>query len=152
MLEFCCHSGVELHLADWVRTQRGVLNHLSWGLMAWPGWSPHDVILYWARACVCAGVWVRFSVSLCVHGLCLCGSVYVYMCVCIVMSVLMYTSTRVCATEQVYAHLSVCVCVCSRLLPPTGWSFTFRTGRRDRRLPGCARSLGTVRLAMPGIH
>lgn len=74
-------------------------------------------------------------------------------------------SVSLCALEQVYEHLikdyvcvcacaraPVCVCVCSRLLPPTGWSFTFRTGRRDRRLPGCARSLGTVRLAVPGIH
>lgn len=61
-------------------------------------------------------------------------------------------SACVCMQSGLCTQLYVYVCVCSLLLPPTGWSFTFRTGRRDRRLPGCARSLSTVRLAMPGIH
>lgn len=29
VLELCCHSGVELHLADGATAQRGALNHLS---------------------------------------------------------------------------------------------------------------------------
>lgn len=138
-LQLCCHSVVELHLADGARTQRGSFesSRLRPRGLAWlePSWC--DSVVSQARVCARearAGVCTsqrapRIPVPP--------GSLY-----------------RLCVRvrSELCARLYVYVCVCSRLLPPTGWSFTFRTGRRDRRLPGCARSLGTVRLSMPGIH
>lgn len=102
--------------------------------LAWlePSWCDTTTMMSQAWVCFC-GEWVFVSVlcmCVCVHAL-----IRVLLCS-------WTTCTLVCA----------CACDCSRLLPPTGWSFTFCTGRRDRRLPGCARSLGTVQLAMPGIH
>lgn len=61
--------------------------------------------------CGCACLSGCVSVSLCVHGFCLCDFVHVYMCVCIVMCVLIST----CALVSVCALDCVCVCVC--LLP-----------------------------------
>lgn len=95
VLELCCHSGVQFHLADWVTTQQGALNHLSWGLMAWPGWSPHDVTAKRSQEGrrVGALVWVAAILWVCAHlnkcmstwskTMCVCVRARVRPCVCV---------------------------------------------------------------------
>lgn len=128
---------------SWIISAEASWLGLAGALMMWYHSEPE---LVFVPECGCTCLCGCVSVSLCQCSWIL--SVWVCVClyVCMHSDVCTYVHERtcVCALE--------CVCVCSRLLPPTGWSFTFRTGRRDRRLPGCARSLGTVRLAMPGIH
>lgn len=118
---------------SWIISAEASWLGLAGALMMWYHSEPGPSVFVSECGCICLCVRIEMHAHILVQ---------------------LHTRVCMCAVEQVCVHLRVCVCVCAcfRLLPPTGWSFTFCTGRRDRRLPGCARSLGTVQLAMPGIH